>query len=114
MAELIITEREIDDVVVLDLAGDITFGQGNVKLRYEIRRLLADGKKRIWLNLENVGYVDSSGIGELISGLIAINREENGQLKLLNPTERVLRLLEISKLLNVFDVSRDESKASVI
>jgi anti-sigma B factor antagonist len=111
MAELIIAKREIDDRIILDLSGDIIFGEGTVKLRKEIRRLLEEGKNIICLNLENVRYVDSSGIGELISGLTAINRTENGQLKLLNPTPRLINLLEISKLLSIFDCC-NESKAS--
>lgn len=112
MAELIIAEREFDDVVVLDLAGDITFGEGNITLRQAIRHHLANDRTRIWLNLENVCYVDSSGIGELISSLTAITRDAGGQLKLLNPSPRLMQLLEISKLLTIFDISRDESRAA--
>lgn len=111
MARLSVTEREIDDTVILDLSGDITFGEGNITLRHEIRRLLEEGKMKICLNLENVCYVDSSGIGELISGLTAVKREDGGQLKLLNPTERIQALLEIANLTKVFDIYRNESKA---
>ena len=113
MAELIIAERNMDGVVVLDLTGDITFGQGTEKLRNEIRYLLAEGKNRIWLNLENVCYVDSSGIGELISGLTAVSRHGDGQLKLLNPPDRLIKLLEISNLLGIFDIYY-EKKISAI
>lgn len=112
MAELIITERAVDDIVILDLQGDITFGEGNLTLRREIRRLLGEGRKKICLNLQKVCYVDSSGIGELISGLTAVRREDGGELKLLNPPERVQTLLEIASLTKVFDIQRDESKAS--
>lgn len=103
MSELTIAKREVSDRVILDLSGDITYGDGSLKLRNEIRRLVDDGRSVIWLNLEKVGYVDSSGIGEFISGLIAVNRIENGQLRLLNPTDRLIKLLEISHLLNIFD-----------
>ncbi len=112
MAKLIINKREADDAVILDLSGDITFGEGNITLRHEIRRLLEEGKKKIFLNLENVCYVDSSGIGELISALTAVKREDGGQLKLLNPTERIEALLEIANLTKIFDIYRNESKAT--
>jgi anti-sigma B factor antagonist len=102
MAKLIIFERETGDVTILDLNGDITFGDGSVELRKTIRRLLSEGKKNIHLNFQSVGYVDSSGIGELISSFIAINRE-GGELKLLNPSLRVKELLAICKLLSILD-----------
>jgi anti-sigma B factor antagonist len=113
MAQLIIAERTMDGVTVLDLTGDITFGHGTEKLRSEIRHLLAEGKSRIWLNLEDVCYVDSSGIGELISGLTAVSRREDGQLKLMNPPDRLIKLLEISNLLGIFDIYY-EKKISAI
>jgi anti-sigma B factor antagonist len=102
MAKLIIFERESGDVTILDLNGDITYGDGSVELRKTIRRLLSEGKKNIHLNFQSVGYVDSSGIGELISSFIAINRE-GGELKLLNPSLRVKELLAICKLLSILD-----------
>lgn len=112
MAELIITEREIDnESLVLDLQGDITFGDGNITLRREIRRLIAEGKTKITLNLEKVFYVDSSGIGELISGLTAVNRV-NGELKLFNPTDRIQTLLEIAHLTKVFDIYKGKNQTS--
>jgi anti-sigma B factor antagonist len=79
MAELNISERQAGDVTVLDMNGKITIGEGSVALRTAIRRLLEEGKKRILLNLAGVGYIDSSGIGELVSSYTAINKE-NGQL----------------------------------
>ena len=110
MAELNINERQAGDVTVLDMSGKITIGEGSVALRTAIRRLLEEGKKRILLNLAGVSYVDSSGIGELVSSYTAINKE-GGQLKLLNLTQKLQDLLTITKLLTVFDVYESESEA---
>ena len=110
MAELNINERQAGDVTVLDLSGKITIGEGSVALRAGIRRLLEEGKKRILLNLAGVSYVDSSGIGELVSSYTAIGKE-NGQLKLLNLTQKLQDLLTITKLLTVFDVYENEAEA---
>jgi anti-sigma B factor antagonist len=110
MAELDIRERQAGDVIVLDMNGKITIGEGSVALRSAIRRLLEEGKKKILLNLAGVGYMDSSGIGELVSSHTAISKEE-GQLKLLNLTDKLESLLAITKLLTVFDVYENESEA---
>jgi anti-sigma B factor antagonist len=110
MAELDIRERQAGDVTVLDMSGKITIGEGSVALRSAIRRLLEEGKKKILLNLAGVGYMDSSGIGELVSSHTAISKEE-GQLKLLNLTDKLESLLAITKLLTVFDVYENESEA---
>lgn len=110
MAELNISERQAGDVTILDLNGKITIGEGSVALRSAIRRLLGEGKKKILLNLGNVGYIDSSGIGELVSSFTTVNRE-NGQLKLLNLTQKVQDLLAITKLLTVFDTFDSEQDA---
>jgi anti-sigma B factor antagonist len=111
MAELNINERQAGDVTVLDLSGKITIGEGSVALRAGIRRLLEEGKKRILLNLAGVSYVDSSGIGELVSSYTAIGKEDGGQLKLLNLTQKIRDLLTITKLLTVFDVYENEAEA---
>ena len=111
MAELNINERQAGDVTVLDLSGKITIGEGSVALRTAIRRLLEEGKKRILLNLAQVSYIDSSGIGELVSSYTAINKKEGGQLKLLNLTQKIKDLLTITKLLTVFDVYESEADA---
>jgi anti-sigma B factor antagonist len=108
MIELTITEHQIEDVTILHLSGDITFGVGNIKLRTIIRRLLAEEKKKIHLNLKSVGYVDSSGVGELISSFTAINRR-GGELKLFNLPERVKELLIISKLLCFFEIYEEQN-----
>ncbi|HEX8853124.1 MAG TPA: STAS domain-containing protein [Pyrinomonadaceae bacterium] len=110
MAELNIRERQAGDVTILDMEGKITIGEGSVAVRGAVRRLLEEGKKKILLNLAAVGYVDSSGIGELVSSFTTINRE-GGELKLLNLTQKIQDLLAITKLLTVFDVYDDESAA---
>jgi anti-sigma B factor antagonist len=110
MAELNINERQAGDVTVLDMSGKITIGEGSVALRTAIRRLLEEGKKRILLNLAGVSYIDSSGIGELVSSFTAINNQ-GGQLKLLNLTQKLQDLLTITKLLTVFDVYEKEAEA---
>lgn len=110
MAELNLTERQAGDVTILDMNGKVTIGEGSVALRTTIRRLLGDGKKKILLNLGGVGYIDSSGIGELVSSFTAVNKED-GTLKLLNLTQKIQDLLAITKLLTVFDVYDSESDA---
>ncbi len=110
MAEVNLTERQAGDVTILDMSGKVTIGEGSVALRTAIRRLLGDGKKKILLNLGSVGYIDSSGIGELVSSFTAVNKE-NGTLKLLNLTQKIQDLLAITKLLTVFDVYDSESDA---
>jgi anti-sigma B factor antagonist len=110
MAELNISERQAGDVTILDLDGKITIGEGSVALRNAIRRLLGEGKNKILLNLGSVGYIDSSGIGELVSSVTAVNKE-SGQLKLLNLTQKIQDLLAITKLLTVFDTFDDEGDA---
>ena len=110
MAELNIRERQAGDVTVLDMDGKITIGEGSVAMRSAIRRLLEEGKKKILLNLGGVSYVDSSGIGELVSSYTTIQRE-GGQLKLLNLTQKIQDLLGITKLLTVFDTYTEESQA---
>jgi anti-sigma B factor antagonist len=110
MAELTITERQAGDVTILDMSGKVTIGDGSVALRNAIRRLLQEGKKKVLLNLAGVGYIDSSGIGELVSSYTTTNKE-GGQLKLLNLTQKLQDLLAITKLLTVFDVYNDEGEA---
>jgi anti-sigma B factor antagonist len=110
MAELNIRERQAGDITILDMDGKITIGEGSVALRSAIRRLLEESKKKILLNLGGVGYIDSSGIGELVSSFTAINKE-GGQLKLLNLTQKLQDLLAITKLLTVFDVYESEAEA---
>jgi len=110
MAELSIHERQAGDITVLDMSGRITIGEGSVALRSAIRRLLEEEKKKILLNLAGVGYIDSSGIGELVSSYTAINKD-GGQLKLLSLTQKLRDLLTITKLLTVFDAYDTEAEA---
>jgi anti-sigma B factor antagonist len=110
MADINISERQAGDVTVLDLSGKVTIGEGSVALRNAIRRLLGEGKNKILLNLGGVGYIDSSGIGEIVSSFTAVNKE-GGTLKLLNLTQKIQDLLAITKLLTVFDVFDSEAEA---
>ena len=110
MADINISERQAGDVTILDLEGKVTIGEGSVALRSAIRRLLGEGKNKILLNLGKVGYIDSSGIGELVSSFTAVNKE-GGSLKLLNLTQKIQDLLAITKLLTVFDTFDDEASA---
>ena len=105
-----ITTRQVDGVTILDLSGRITLGEGSVLLRDAVRDLLAKGSKRILLNLGDVNYIDSSGIGELVSAYTTA-RNQGGELKLLNLTKKVHDLLQITKLYTVFDVKDDEASA---
>jgi anti-sigma B factor antagonist len=104
------TTRQVNSVTVVDLGGRITLGEGCSQLRDLIRDLIAKGHKKILLNLAEVTYIDSSGIGELVSGFTAVSNHD-GQLKLLNLTKKVHDLLQITKLLTVFDVYEDEATA---
>jgi anti-sigma B factor antagonist len=110
MARLEISERQMSDITILDLNGDVTFGEGSILLRAAIRQALGEGRKKIFLNFAKVGYLDSSGVGELVSGFTAIGRED-GKLKLLNLPPRIRQLLAITKLLTVFDVAENDSEA---
>src|SRR5687768_9207902 len=110
MSDITISERQAGDVTILDLDGKVTIGEGSVALRNAIRRLIGEGKKKILLNLAGVGYVDSSGIGELVSSFTTVNKE-GGQLKLLNLTQKIQDLLAITKLLTVFDTFENEGEA---
>ncbi len=110
MSDINISERQAGDVTILDLEGKVTIGEGSVALRNAIRRLLGEGKSKILLNLGSVGYIDSSGIGELVSSFTAVNKE-GGTLKLLNLTQKIQDLLAITKLLTVFDVYENEADA---
>jgi len=104
------TNRQVDGVAVVDMSGRITLGEGSVVLRDTIRDLIGTGSKKILLNLGDVTYIDSSGIGELVSAFTAVRRE-GGELKLLNLTKKVHDLLQITKLYTVFDIKDDEATA---
>ncbi len=105
-----LTTRQVGDVTVIDAAGRITLGEGSSTFRDTIRDLTAKGNKKILLNLGDVNYIDSSGIGEMVSGFTSVTNQ-GGQLKLLNLTKRVQDLLQITKLYTVFEVFDDEAAA---
>jgi anti-sigma B factor antagonist len=107
---LVVKPRRLDDVVILDLSGRITIGEGTLILRDQIKRLLAAGDRKFLLNLADVDYIDSSGLGELVTSFTAVRNSE-GQLKLLNLTRRVQDLLQITKLLTVFEAFNNETEA---
>ncbi len=102
--------RQVHDIAIVDVSGRITLGEGNVMLREAIQGLLAKGGKKILLNLHEVGYVDSSGIGELVKSYTTI-RNQGGQMKLVNPSQRLHDLLQMTRLSAVFDIHADEASA---
>jgi anti-sigma B factor antagonist len=102
--------RQNGDVSVVDVGGKITLGDGSVVVRETVKKLIADGNKKIVLNLGEVTYIDSSGIGELVSAFTSVSNN-GGALKLLNLTKRVQDLLQITKLYTVFEVFNDEAAA---
>lgn len=104
------TYRDAGPVTVVDLSGRITLGDSSALLRKTIRGLLQDERKKILLNLADVDYIDSSGIGELVSGFTAV-KNQSGELKLLQLTKKVRDLLQITKLYTVFDIYTDEHTA---
>jgi anti-sigma B factor antagonist len=104
------TSREIGEVVIVDFSGKITLGEGSSTLRNTIRGLIDRGHRKIVLNLFDVDYIDSSGIGELVSGYTTVRNAE-GEMKLLHLTKRVHDLLQITRLFTVFDVRSDEDDA---
>lgn len=102
--------HQVNDVLVIELSGRITVGDGSVMLRDRIHRELAGGRKRILINLGEVSYIDSSGLGELISAFTSA-KNRGGELKLLNLTRKIRDLMEIVKLYTVFDIYDDEASA---
>jgi anti-sigma B factor antagonist len=104
------THRDAGIVTVVDLSGRIVLGDGSALMRTTIRGLLNDDRKLILLNLADVDYIDSSGIGELVSGFTAV-KNKSGDLKLLHLTKKVKDLLQITKLYTVFEVFTDERTA---
>jgi anti-sigma B factor antagonist len=105
-----IEARTIGDVRILDCSGKITLGEGTMAVRNTVRDILKRDGKKIILNLEDVNYIDSSGIGELVSTYTTVTNN-GGELKLLNLTKKIQELLQITKLLTVFQVFNDEQEA---
>lgn len=102
--------RKVGNVVIIDVEGKILLGEGDVEIKYVVDGLLQQGKKNILLNLAKAPYLDSAGLGEIIRCFTTLRRN-GGQFKLLSPNQRVIDLLRITKLLNVFDWYDDETSA---
>jgi anti-sigma B factor antagonist len=105
-----IETRTIGEVNILDFSGQIILGEGTKAVRDAVRSLLDQGGKKIILNLAGVNYIDSSGVGELVSTFASVTNR-GGQLRLLHLTKRIKELLTITKLLTVFQAFEDEQKA---
>ena len=105
-----IEERTVGEVVVLDLKGRITLGEGDQLLRDKVNSLVNQGRKRIILNLAGVPYIDSAGLGEIVGSYTTVSRQ-GGSLKLLNLTKKITDLLAITKLLTVFETFDSEDEA---
>lgn len=105
-----IENREVGHVTILDVQGRIVLGDEIHTLRDAVRRLVAEGKKKIILNLADVDYIDSSGVGELVGSFTTV-RNAGGELKLLNLTQKVHDVLHVTKLYTVFDIRDDEFTA---
>jgi len=107
---LSVKTRKIDNVVVYDLSGKLTIGEPVMQVRESLRALVNDGTRKFVLNLRDVSYIDSSGLGELVSSYSTI-RSKGGDVKLLHLTAKTKDLLQMTKLLTVFDSYDDETKA---
>jgi anti-sigma B factor antagonist len=107
---MVLHPRRLDDVVILDLSGRITIGEGTLIIRDHLQKFLNGGDRKFLLNLSDVDYIDSSGLGELVTAFTTV-RNQGGQLKLLNLTKRVQDLLQITKLLTVFEAFNSEAEA---
>jgi anti-sigma B factor antagonist len=105
-----IRERAVDSVVILDLAGRLVLGDGDQLLKETVQNLVASGRKHVVLNLAEVSYVDSSGLGSLVAAFLGA-RKQGGAVKLASPSKRLHDLLAMAKLLTVLDVSDSEAKA---
>ena len=104
------SSRDVGDVTVIDMEGRITLGEGSALLRDLIKENLSNGRKKIVMNLAGINYIDSTGLGELVSGYRLV-KSEGGELKLLNLSKKVTDLLQITKLYTVFDIHNQESQA---
>ena len=105
-----IEERPVGEVIVLDLKGKITLGEGDELLKDKINSLLNQGRRKLVLNLADVPYIDSAGLGEVVRTYTTVSRQ-GGSLKLLNLTKRITDLLSITKLLTVFETFDSENEA---
>ena|SRR5579872_2100813 len=108
--ELLASNRQVGKVTIVDLSGRITLGEGSVVLRDTVKELLSEGRNQLLIDLSGVNYIDSSGIGELVGAYTTV-RNRGGEMKLLKLTQRVHDLLQVTKLLTVFENFTDETKA---
>lgn len=104
------SSRDVGDVTVIDMEGRITLGEGSALLRDLVKQNLNKGRKKIVMNLAGINYIDSTGLGELVSGYRMV-KSEGGELKLLNLSKKVTDLLQITKLYTVFDIHSQEAQA---
>jgi anti-sigma B factor antagonist len=105
-----VSERIIDNVTILDIAGNVTLNDGSEQVRDKVRSVLQQGQKFLLVNLSKVSYMDSAGLGELVQAYSTVAKQ-GGKLKLVSPTKRLQDLLVITKLATVFDSFDDETKA---
>jgi anti-sigma B factor antagonist len=108
--ELTTANRQIDDVTVVDIKGRIVIGEESAALRSLVADLLSEGRKKILFNLAEVRYIDSTGLGALVSAYTSV-RKHNADLKLLNLSAKVQDVMQLTKLYTIFDVSNDEAAA---
>jgi anti-sigma B factor antagonist len=105
-----VSTRQQQDITIVDLSGQIKLGEGSTVFRETVRDLLSKGRNKILLNLADTNYIDSSGVGELVSAFTSV-RKQGGELKLLHLTRKVHDILQITKLCTVFDARDDEAEA---
>jgi anti-sigma B factor antagonist len=105
-----LNRRQVGDVAVIDVSGRITLGEESNAIRNEVRNLTASGNRKILLNLGDVSYIDSTGIGELIAGFTSAVKA-GGSMKLLDPIKRVKHLLQMTNLNTIFEMHEDEANA---
>jgi len=108
---VLLKTRRLDDIVILDLSGRITIGEGTLTVREALQELLKAGDRKFLVNLADVDYIDSSGLGELVTLFTTVRHQAHGQVKLLNLTKRIRDLLQITKLLTVFEAFDNETEA---
>ena len=106
--DMMTSTRQVGDVTVVDITGRISLGEESAALRELIMNLLSEGHQKILMNLAGVSYIDSSGLGALVSGFTSV-RKAGGELKLVNLTDKVDNLMEVTKLYTVFDIATDEA-----
>ena len=108
--DLTTTIRHVGDIAIVDITGRIVLGEAGATLRNLVADLLKKGNKKILFNLADVSYIDSSGLGHLVSAYTAV-RNRGGELKLLKLTKNVHNVMQITKLYTIFDVMDDEAAA---